>query len=123
MLKGLRTVVYVAPDLPAARDWYARAFALKPYCELPFYVGFKVGGFELGLVAVKAQAGGPGGEIAYWGVDDVADVHRHLLSVGASNHEDPHDVGEGIVVGSVLDPFGNPIGLIHYPHFDLQAVR
>jgi catechol 2,3-dioxygenase-like lactoylglutathione lyase family enzyme len=122
MLKGLRTVIYVAPDLPAARDWYSRAFAIKPYCELPFYVGFNVGGFELGLILVKAQAQGPGGEIAYWGVDDVADVHRHLLSLGASNHDEPHDVGEGIVVGSVLDPFGNPVGLIHNPHFNPQTV-
>jgi hypothetical protein len=28
-------------------------------------------------------------------------------------------VGEGIKVATVTDPFGNPIGLIENPHFEL----
>ena len=46
---GLRTVIYHVPDLPRAKEWYAKAFGVKPYFDEPFYVGFSVGGYELGL--------------------------------------------------------------------------
>ena len=29
MIRGLRTVIYGVPDLPRARDWYARAFGTR----------------------------------------------------------------------------------------------
>jgi hypothetical protein len=41
----------------------------------------------------------------------------------AKVHEALHDVGEGIKVASVLDPFGNRIGIIENPHFDPKKVR
>ncbi len=123
MLKGLRTVIYQAPDLGRTKEWYARAFGLTPYFDEPFYVGFNVGGFELGLVPDAPLAQAPGGVLAYWGVDDVAAVFAHLLALGARTHEEPKDVGGGITVATVLDPFGNIIGLIHNPHFDPKAVR
>ena len=49
MILGLRTVIYHVPDLPGAKSWYARAFGIAPYFDKPYYVGFNVGGFELGL--------------------------------------------------------------------------
>ncbi|MBI3970146.1 MAG: hypothetical protein HY332_02550, partial [Chloroflexi bacterium] len=58
----------------------------------------------------------PGG-VAYWGVDDAAVAHRRLLELGATAHEDVQDVGEGIRVATVLDPFGNILGIIENPHF------
>ena len=60
-----------------------------------------------------------GGVTVYWGVDDAGVAFAHLLSHGATPHEAPHDVGGGIVVGSVLDPFGNVFGIIVNPHFKL----
>jgi hypothetical protein len=38
---------------------------------------------------------------------------------GATLLQAAQDVGEGIKVASVKDPFGNVIGLIENPHFSL----
>lgn len=60
MIKGLRTVIYPAPNLAEAKDWYSKVLGQRPYFDQPFYVGFSVGGFELGLVPdAKPSADGP----------------------------------------------------------------
>lgn len=115
---GLRTVKYVVPDLPQAKAWYAEAFGVEPYFDEPFYVGFDIGGFELGLDPdVSNQRPGPGGSLAYWGVPDAVAALARLEAMGARVHEPVQDVGGGIKVASVLDPFGNPVGIIENPHF------
>jgi len=50
MFLGLRTVVYQAQDLGEAREWYTKVLGSRPYFDQPFYAGFSVGGYELGLV-------------------------------------------------------------------------
>ncbi len=121
MIQGLRTVVDPAPDLDAGKAWYAGVLGVDPYFDEPFYVGFAVGGFELGLV----PDGSPGavGSVAYWGVPDVASALARLEGLGASVHQPATDVGGGIKVASVLDPFGNVFAVIENPHFDREAVR
>ena len=121
--KGLRTLIYPAPDLARAKEWYARAFGVAPYFDQPFHVGFSVGGFELGLVPDAPVANPAAGALGYWGVDDARAAHARLLELGARDHEAPHEVGDGIVVGSVLDPFGNILGVIQNPHFNPASVR
>ncbi|WP_415910317.1 VOC family protein [Oleiharenicola sp. Vm1] len=123
MFQGLRSHLLAAPDLARAKDWYARALGQAPYFDEPFYVGFNVGGFELGLVPDARPATGPGGGVAYWGVDDVAATHARLLALGATALEAPTEVGGGIVVASVVDPFGNTVGLIFNPHFVPAGAR
>ena len=118
---GLRTVIYPVTDLAAARDWYARVLGRTPYFDQPYYVGFAVGGFELGLVP-QGRASTDGAQ-ALWGVADVADAHARLLAVGAAALEPVADVGEGIRVAAVTDPFGNRLGLIQNPHFKAGDVR
>jgi predicted enzyme related to lactoylglutathione lyase len=119
---GLRTVKYVVPDLARAKAWYAEAFGVEPYFDEPFYVGFNVGGFELGLDPdMSAQAPGAGGATAYWGVPDAAVALERLTVLGAAVHEPLQDVGGGIKVASVLDPFGNVVGIIENPHFVLAG--
>jgi len=122
MFKGLRTAAYPAPDLARAKAWYAQAFGVAPYFDEPFYVGFNIGGFELGLVPDAPVSRPPGGVVALWGVDDVGAACAHLLALGATMHDEPKDVGGGITVASVLDPFGNILGLIDNPAFDPRAV-
>jgi predicted enzyme related to lactoylglutathione lyase len=119
MLQGLRTIVYPAPDLARARDWYSQLLDQPPYFDEPFYVGFNVGGYELGLDPYAAA--GPNGPITYWGVPDAAGAYARLLELGAQTHEAVHEVGGGILVGSVQDPFGNLFGIIQNPHFQLPA--
>lgn len=123
MLKGLRTAAYPAPDLARAKAWYTQAFGVAPYFDEPFYVGFNIGGFELGLVPDAPVSRPAGGVVVLWGVDDVGGACAHLLALGARMHDEPKDVGGGITVASVLDPFGNILGLIDNPSFDPRAVR
>lgn len=121
MLLGLRTAIYPAPDLARARDWYAGLLGVPPYFDQPFYVGFSVGGFELGLI----PDGTPGvdGAEPLWGVADIEAAFARLLELGATELSAVTPVGEGIRVAAVRDPFGNRLGLIENPHFDPKAVR
>ncbi|MEQ1870499.1 MAG: VOC family protein [Vicinamibacterales bacterium] len=121
MFLGLRTVIYPAPDLAAATLWYSKVLEVEPYFDQPFYVGFSVGGFELGLLPT-AQPGTHGPQ-PLWGVKAIDSAYARLLELGATAIESPHDVGEGIKVAAVQDPFGNRLGLIDNPHFNLSAVR
>jgi predicted enzyme related to lactoylglutathione lyase len=118
MLLGLRSVIYKAPDLAAAKRWYAGVFGIEPYFDEPYYVGFNVGGFELGLDPDIADTNaGAGGATAYWGVSNLDDALTSVASHGATIVMAARDVGGGIKVGSIADPFGNVIGLIENPHF------
>ena len=80
MLQGLRTVVYPVADLTAAKAWYTDLLGQRPYFDEPFYVGFTVGGYELGLM--PAEDGGS--SITYWGVPDADAAYDALLARGAS---------------------------------------
>ncbi len=72
MMLGLRTAIYHVPDLAKAKAWYRDAFGVMPYFDAPYYVGFNIGGFELGLNPdTKTIAPGARGVVAYWGVVDV----------------------------------------------------
>jgi predicted enzyme related to lactoylglutathione lyase len=121
MIQGLRTVIYHVSDLTTAKAWYNQVLNQKPYFDQPFYVGYSVGGFELGLVPDGKP--GPGGTVAYWGVPDAAAALARLQSLGATVSEPLQDVGEGIRVAAVADPFGNSFGIIENPHFVLEKVR
>lgn len=117
---GLRTVLYPVDDLQAGKEWYSRVLGISPYFDEPFYVGFNVGGFELGLDPdTSVSKPGAGGSLAYWGVEDAGRALQHLLDLGAREHRPLQDVGGGIRVASVLDPFGNAFGIIENPHFRL----
>jgi predicted enzyme related to lactoylglutathione lyase len=120
MLLGLRTVCYHVPDMDAGKAWYARVVGHAPYFDQPFYVGFQVGGFELGLIPDGTP--GAGGTLAYWGTPDIeAEVDR-LLGLGATQFGDIQDVGDGIRTAELTDPFGNTFGVIQNPHFDPSNV-
>lgn len=115
---GLRTIAYAAPDLAVAKAWYAQVLGIAPYFDEPFYAGFSVGGYELGLNPDTGEMQpGAGGTTAYWGVADCRAEFTRLLGLGARAHQEPRDVGGGILVASVLDPFGNVFGVIENPHF------
>lgn len=123
MLKGLRTLVYPVADLAVAKDWYSRAFETAPYFDQPFYVGFAVGGFELGLIPADKFKAAKAGSMVYWGVDDIEAETDRLLALGATVAGAIEDVGENIRTVELADPFGNLLCLIYNPHFDLAAVR
>ncbi|MEJ0084315.1 MAG: VOC family protein [Pseudomonadota bacterium] len=115
MLLGLRTGIYRTPDIAAGKLWYMKFLGFPPYFDQPFYVGFNVGGYELGLSPDAAQSSVG----CYWGVKDIVAAHARLLELGAEPCTDIQDVGEGIRVADVLDPFGNVLGIIENPNFSL----
>jgi predicted enzyme related to lactoylglutathione lyase len=118
MFLGLRTVVYRVNDLEKAKAWYESASGVRPYFDQSYYVGFNVGGYELGLDPdVSAQASGSENSVAYWGVEHIKPSLERLLELGATLQTDVQDVGEGILMATVRDPFGNLVGLIENPHF------
>ncbi len=114
MFLGLRTTIFPAPDLQAGRDWFARVLRVEPYFDEPFYVGFSVGGFELGL---DPDADPAAGAVTYWGVRDCDTALAGLLEAGATPREEVRGVGGGIRVATVVAPGGGVLGIIENPHF------
>jgi len=118
---GLRTAIYHASDLAKAKAWYSKILGIDPYFDQPFYVGFNVGGYELGLDPDPSSSAGLGGVVAYWGVANADGALKHLLSLGATERTNVQDVSEGIRVATVVDPFRNAFGIIENPHFKLPS--
>jgi len=129
MLRGFTTINYWADDIPAARKWYSELLGIEPYfqqpnAEQPAYVEFGIGDYqhELGLIdrryAPKAWTPGAGGVVMYWHVDDIQATFAKLLEMGATEFEPPISRGgAGFVTASVVDPFGNILGLMYNPHY------
>jgi predicted enzyme related to lactoylglutathione lyase len=120
MFLGLRTAIYHVDDIGKGKAWYTEVLGVKPYFDEPFYVGFNVGGYELGLQPSEGQGGEKAdGAVAYWGVENAADACKRMLELGATIHEAVQDVGGGIKVATVKDPFGNIFGIIENPNFKI----
>ncbi|WP_329383967.1 VOC family protein [Streptomyces sp. NBC_01351] len=124
MLRGLTTVSFWAEDLDAAKRWYAELLGAEPYFERPGYAEFRLGDYqhELGLIDRRYAPGGgkeagPGGAVVYWHVDDVQAVFEKLLAMGAEEYEGPVERGPGFVTASVVDPFGNVLGVMYNAHY------
>jgi predicted enzyme related to lactoylglutathione lyase len=121
MILGLRTAIYPASDLAAAKAWYAKVLGISPSFDQPFYVGFSVGGFELGLLPDATP--GVTGPQPLWGVANIESAFARLIELGATSLEPVNNVGEGIKVAAVQDPFGNRFGIIENPNFKASDVR
>lgn len=122
MFQGLRTAIYHVDDMALAKAWYSRILGVSPYFDEPFYVGFNVAGYELGLQPkdTRTQNAAPT-VVAYWGVANAHEALARLVQLGARLHEEVQDVGGGIRVATVTDPSGNVFGIIENPHFAVPA--
>lgn len=118
--KGLRTCIYRVSDIKKATAWYSKVLGIEPYFNESFYVGFNIGGYELGLQADDSKEPKGASVLTYWAVDDVITSFNTLIALGATSFEEPAEVGEGIVVGAVKDPWGNIFGIIYNPVFSLK---
>ncbi len=117
MFLGLRTAIYHVDDLQKAKEWYSAVLGIAPYFDEPFYVGFNVGGYELGLDPDMSGVTKGEGVVAYWGVEDAGAAYERVLGLGAQEHSKPREVGGDIIVATVKDPWGNVFGIIRNPHF------
>jgi len=127
-LRGFATVNYFAADMAAAIKWYSELLGIEPYFVRPeegpaAYVEFRIGDYqhELGIIdskyAPKGAASGPGGEIIYWHVDDLEATLEKVKAMGAQEYEPITPRGSGFITASVVDPFGNILGLMYNPHY------
>ena len=122
-LRGLSTVSFWAADLEGAKKWYAELLGIDPYFERPGYAEFRLGDYqhELGLIDSRYAPDGsvtsPAGAVVYWHVDDVTSTFKKLLSMGAKEYEAPTERGEGFITASVIDPFGNILGIMYNQHY------
>ena len=131
-LRGMATVNYFADDMVAARDWYAELFGVEAYFQMPSrenpaYVEFRIGDDEdeFGIIdrryAPQAMQSGLGGSILLWHVDNLEAAFARLIELGAKEYDPITKRGEtGFATASVVDPFGNVLGIMYNPHYVAQ---
>ena len=112
MFQKLRSVIYHTPDLAKAKQWYIEVTGIQPYFDQPFYVGFDINGSELGLDPDLSNVTPGNSTTAMWQVADVQATIDKCVALGASIHIAAQDVGGGMIVATITDPFGNNVGLI-----------
>jgi predicted enzyme related to lactoylglutathione lyase len=129
VLRGLATINFYAADHAAAKKWYSEFLGMEPYFNVPGYSEFRIGDFEheLGLIdsnfAPAGAANGAAGAITYWHVDDLQATFDKLISMGATIYQPIIPRGNnGFVTASVVDPFGNLLGIMTNPHY-LEIVQ
>ena len=127
-LRGMATISLWAEDLEVAKRWYTELLGVEPYFQRPeagppAYVEFRLGDYqhELGIIDSRfAPRGRPdktAGAVIYWHVDDVRGAYDRLISMGATAYEEPVERGPGFVTASVIDPFGNILGVMYNQHY------
>jgi len=112
MFKKLRTVIYYVPDLQQAKEWYTKLTNVQPYFDEPFYVGFDINGCELGLHPQDETVTIGNQTVTHWAVDNIENCVTQLTDSGATILYNIQDVGGGIKIATVIDPWGNAVGLI-----------
>ncbi|MFD2080962.1 hypothetical protein SAMN05421678_104358 [Actinopolymorpha cephalotaxi] len=128
MLRGLSTVSFYADDVSAAAGWYADLLGVEPYFQrpeegAPAYIEFRIGDHlhELGLIdrryASPGTADRPGGAVVFWHVDDLDASVDRLTAMGATVLQPATEHGPGFVTASVVDPFGNILGIMYNAHY------
>ncbi len=123
-LRGLALVNFYTTDVKAAKKWYSELLGIEPDSEHPAYIEFRLGDYqhEFGIIdskyAPKGATAGPGGAVVYWHVDDVAATLEKVKAMGAKEYEPLTKRGEaGFITASVVDPFGNILGIMYNPHY------
>ncbi len=107
MNKGIRSVVYPVGDLEKSKALFRELFGVEPYADDPYYVGFKVGGLDVGL----DPNGHKDGMTVYYYVADIKKSLKALVDAGATEIQAIKDIGEGGLIAAVKDQNGNLIGL------------
>jgi predicted enzyme related to lactoylglutathione lyase len=114
MTPTIQVIVHPVRDVAAAKALYRTLLGVEPYVDSPYYVGFKAGGLELGLDP-NGHAQGMTGPVAFWQVADLKASIARLIESGATVRSDIRDVGGGMLIATLVDADGNPIGLRQAP--------
>lgn len=111
-MNAVSLIVYPASDVPKATKFYTTLLGTEPYAESPYYVGFRTGDMEIGLVPKTPQMNGA---LAYVDVEDINAALAALLAAGAEKVQDVTDVANGLLVASVKNLDGTAVGLRQFP--------
>jgi predicted enzyme related to lactoylglutathione lyase len=111
MNQGIKTIIYPVKDITRAKTVFSKFSDVQPYADQPYYVGFKIGDQDIGLVPKGLNAG----ITAFYHVDDIKSSLRLLLDSGAQVQQDIKDVGGRALIASVIDAEGNVVGLRQAP--------
>lgn len=115
---GLRTLIYPTADIEASKKWWADFLGFPPYFDQPFYVGFLVGGYEIGLNPGADISLGP---VTYIGVDSISEGLARAEANGCTVVSGIEDVGGGIMIAHLVSPTGDRFGLILNSHFKVDS--
>jgi len=108
MNKGVKTIIYPVKDMNESKTLFRKLLEVEPYADQPYYVGFKVGDQDIGLVPNNPEAG----MTAFYHVEDIKNSLQILLDGGGTIIQDIKNVGGGRLIASVNDKDSNIIGLI-----------
>jgi len=108
----LTTMIYQVGDVASAKRLFTTLLDAEPYADAPYYVGWKVGGLEVGLTPKQPELDGL---IGFYEVDDINTALQKLLDAGATTIQAPRDVAAGLLVATVAVGDGNVIGLRQSP--------
>ena len=108
MNQGIRTIIYPVKNMARAKTQFRTLLGVEPYADQPYYVGFKVGDQDIGLVPKSPEEG----MAAFYHVSDIKQSLQSLLDAGSQILREIKDVGGGRLVASVRDADDNIIGLV-----------
>lgn len=112
-MTGVSTIIYPVKDLNTAKTVFGALLGVDPYADTPYYVGYKVGGQDIGLDPHHHHHG-MSGPVCYVNVQDIRAQLKALQDAGATLVQDVRDVG-GKLIASVRDTDGNVLGLMQNP--------
>lgn len=106
MVHNIKLLVYPVKDVEKAKAFYGKFLDTEPYVADDYYVGYRVGGLEVGL-----DPNSNVGPIAYIDVEDIKSSVQAMTEVGAEVVQGIKEVGGGLLIAQVKDANGNVVGL------------
>jgi predicted enzyme related to lactoylglutathione lyase len=92
MNQGIRTYIVPVKDVARAKTLYSKLLDAEPHVDGGYYVGFRVGDQEIGLVP-NGHTRGMTGPVGYCHVTDIRKTLALLLAAGAQIQQEVTDVG------------------------------
>ena len=129
MLRGLTTVNFFADDLRGRGDWYTELLGVEPYFVKPSIEeprptsssGSATTRTSSGIIDRRftpgGQAGGPRRRSPTGPSTTCRRPTTGCSRSGATAPRAPTERGPGFVTASVVDPFGNVLGVMYNQHY------
>src|SRR5512137_43584 len=94
MNAGVTTVLYPVRDINQAKKLYTQLLGVEPIVDQPYYVGYRLGTQDIGLVPNGFEQGMTGAT-AFYQVSDIKESLESIRQSGGTVVQEPRDVGGG----------------------------